>query len=307
MDQVKKMLLLQRLIQSYSENSVDCGELLRDEIQLITNDMQMFSNRDLHKQYRNTLREMSAINDEQKLIKAQLYKHTTDLYRKEEVKILQKDYHNFSVRKNDASVAVERQVNQEETLPEFVKEMKNSISNYCDWRWAGVDLNPGNGLYLKSMLASDPLYLLKKFADVTSVKKRFNKFFSEKRLYFYDDLQTLPQNQLGIAININSYEFMPMDPIKENLEQVYKILRPGGHFVFTYNDCNKEKNLSFCVGGYRSYNSEEMMANLVNLKGFDIVTAECYREANSWMVVKKPGDLTSQKLSAPLVKIETTV
>ena len=66
MDQVKKMLLLQRLIQSYSENPVDCGELLRDEIQLITNDMQMFSNRDLHKQYRNTLREMSAINDEQK-------------------------------------------------------------------------------------------------------------------------------------------------------------------------------------------------------------------------------------------------
>ena len=37
--------------------------------------------------------------------------------------------------------------------------------------------------------------------------------------------------------------------------------------------------------------------------GFDIVKEQCYREANSWMVVKKPGELTTQKLSAPLVKI----
>jgi hypothetical protein len=45
---------------------------------------------------------------------------------------------------------------------------------------------------------------------------------------------------------------------------------------------------------------------MVEMFGFDIVkTAEVCNGAHSWMVVKKPGELTSQKLTSPLVKIET--
>ena len=47
------------------------------------------------------------------------------------------------------------------------------------------------------------------------------------------------------------------------------------------------------------------MSNMVYGLGFDIVKEQCYRDAQTWMVVKKPGDLTSQKLTAPLVAIET--
>ena len=48
------------------------------------------------------------------------------------------------------------------------------------------------------------------------------------------------------------------------------------------------------------------MTNMVQMFGFDIVKKDdACNGAHSFMVVKKPGTLTSQKLSSPLVKIET--
>ena len=48
------------------------------------------------------------------------------------------------------------------------------------------------------------------------------------------------------------------------------------------------------------------MTNMVQMFGFDIVKKDdACNGAHSFMVVKKPGDLTSQKLSSPLVKVET--
>ena len=47
------------------------------------------------------------------------------------------------------------------------------------------------------------------------------------------------------------------------------------------------------------------MISLVRGLGFDLVESKNFLDAHSWMVVKKPGDLISQKLSAPLVKIVT--
>jgi len=160
------------------------------------------------------------------------------------------------------------------------------------------------------MLACDPLYLYTgNIADTDSIRSKFNSFFADKRLMIYDDLDKLPQNQMGVATSINCYEFWPIDPIKDEMRKVYNILCPGGYFIFTYNDCEQEASLDFLAGAeaYRSYNTRTLMKSMVEMLGFDIVKEQCYREANSWMVVKKPGDLTTQKLSAPLVKIETTV
>ena len=100
---------------------------------------------------------------------------------------------------------------------------------------------------------------------------------------------------------------MPIDPIKDEIRKVYSALHPGGYFVFTYNDCEREASLDFLNGHstYRSYNTKTLMTNMVYGLGFDIIKEQCYRNAHSWMVVKKPGELTSQKLNAPLVMIKT--
>ena len=87
------------------------------------------------------------------------------------------------------------------------------------------------------------------------------------------------------------------------MKQVFSLLKPGGHFIFTYNDCEYEPQIDLCQG-FTSYNTKTIMSALVEIYGFDVVQSKCVRNTHSWMVVKKPGGLTSQKLSAPLVIIK---
>ena len=101
------------------------------------------------------------------------------------------------------------------------------------------------------------------------------------------------------------YEFLPIDPIKDEMKQVYNILRPGGYFIFTFSDCEYEAQLDLMAGpeGYYSYNTKTLMISLVEMLGFEIVKTDVWREAQSYMVVKKPGDLQTQKKSASIVQI----
>ena len=55
--------------------------------------------------------------------------------------------------------------------------------------------------------------------------------------------------------------------------------------------------------GYYSYNTKTLMISLVEMLGFEIVKTDVWREAQSYMVVKKPGDLQTQKKSASIVQI----
>ena len=136
------------------------------------------------------------------------------------------------------------------------------------------------------------------------IKSKFNNFFADKRLMFYDRLEDMPQNQIGLATSINYYEFLPIDPIKDDMKKIYNILRPGGYFIFTYSDCELETQMDFLAGpGYICYNTKTLMTSMVEMLGFDLVKEESWRDSQSWMVVKKPGELISSKLSAPLVKI----
>ena len=124
-------------------------------------------------------------------------------------------------------------------------------------------------------------------------------------MMFYDNLLHLPQ-QLGLAVSVNSYEFWPIDPIKTEMQKVYDLLLPGGHFIFSYNDCEQLASLDLCANDYRAYNTKSLMKSMVQMYGFDIVKQEDVRNgAHSYMVVKKPGKLHSQKLTSPLVKVET--
>jgi hypothetical protein len=125
-------------------------------------------------------------------------------------------------------------------------------------------------------------------------------------MMFYDNLLHLPHEHLGLAVSVNSYEFWPIDPIKTEMQKVYNLLLPGGHFIFTYNDCEQLASLDLCANDYRSYNTKSLMTSMVQMLGFDIVKRkeEC-NGSHSFMVVKKPGKLVSQKLSSPLIQIET--
>ena len=303
---VDKMILFSRFLRNNKDRKLQLDELLASNKDYFQEQSSYWRDKSLYNELGSALDDMQRTSSEYNNSLDKVDKKINELLREQELVVLRRDYDTYTTQKRTLELMQERALKDKE----FIKEISSDVGYYSDWRWAGIELNPSTGSLTESMLACDPLYLYTgNIADTDSIRSKFNSFFADKRLMIYDDLDKLPQGQLGLATSINCYEFWPIDPIKDEMRKVYNILCPGGYFVFTYNDCEREASLDFLAGAeaYRSYNTRTLMKSMVEMLGFDIVKEQCYREANSWMVVKKPGDLTTQKLSAPLVKIETTV
>ena len=301
---VDKMVLLTRMLRDNQQYTLDIESDLRTQQSYYKDQQRFFKDKRDHEQLDTILNEMLELKVQHDQVLDKINNKSNQLLRNEEVIILRRDYDTHANTSPDLELMNER---SDKLDKNFVNIIKREIGYYSDWRWAGIELNPSNGFLTRSFLACDPLYLYSgNVVDKESVKNNFNRFFSEKRMMFYDNLLHLPQQQLGLAVSINSYEFWPMDPIKTEMQKVYNLLKPGGHFIFTYNDCEQLASLDLCASDYRAYNTKSLMTNMVQMFGFDIVKKDdACNGAHSFMVVKKPGTLTSQKLSSPLVKIET--
>ena len=302
---VDKMILFNRFLRNNKDRKLQLDELLASNKDYFQEQSSYWRDKSLYNELGSALDNMQRTSSEYNNSLDKVDKKINELLREQELVVLRRDYDTYTTQERTLELMQERALKDKE----FIKEISSDVGYYSDWRWAGIELNPSTGSLTESMLACDPLYLYTgNIADTDSIRSKFNSFFADKRLMIYDDLDKLPQGQLGLATSINCYEFWPIDPIKDEMRKVYNILCPGGYFVFTYNDCEREASLDFLAGAeaYRSYNTRTLVKSMVEMLGFDIVKEQCYREANSWMVVKKPGDLTTQKLSAPLVSIETT-
>lgn len=301
---VDKMVMLTRMLRDNKQYTLDIQSELETQQTYYQDQQRFWKDTSKYQELDNIIQKMRELKKQHDAVLVSINSTTQNLLREEEVKILRRDYETFDRKVPNAQLMIDR---IERLDPEFVNVLKREIGNYSDWRWAGIELNPSNGFLTRAFLACDPLYLYTgNVIDKEEVKKNFNQFFSEKRMMFYDRLQDLPQNRLGLAVSINCYEFWPIDPIKIEMYNVFDLLAPGGHYIFTYNDCEQLASLDFCAGEYRAYNTRELMTNMVQMIGFDIIKeSNVANGSHSYIVAKKPGKLTSQKLSAPLVKIET--
>lgn len=299
---VDKMILFNQFLRENKNHKFDIDQELQQHKDYFEKQSKYWKDKHLYQYIDETLNNLISLSKIYRQSIDKINEKTNELLRQQELVVLKRDYQDYENKERDLQLVQER-ANLDKDL---IKEITADIGYYSDWRYAGVELNPSTGIHTASMLSCDPLYLYTgNITDTGSIKSKFNNFFADKRIMFYDNLTSLPRNQLGLATSINCYEFLPIDPIKDEIRSVYNILRPGGYFIFTYNDCEQEASLDFLngPGAYRTYNTKTLMESMVQMLGFDIVKQECWREAHSWMVVKKPGDLKSKKLSGPLVKI----
>lgn len=301
---VDKMILLTRMLRDNQNYKLDIENDLQIQQSYYQDQSRFFKDKQDYIRLNEVLDEMLKLKKDHDDLLDKINKNSNHLLRQEELLILKRDYDTFAAEVPNFDLMNQRIGSLD---LDFVNFVKKEIGKHSDWRYAGVELNPSNGLLTRAFLANDPLYLYTgNVVDKEAVRGNFNKFFSEKRIMFYDNLLHLPQGQLGLAVSINSYEFWPMDPIKEEIKKVYNLLRPGGHFIFSYNDCEQLASLDLCASDYRAYNTKTLMTSMVKMFGFDIVKQDnACNGAHSFMIVKKPGKLTSQKLSSPLVKVDT--
>jgi SAM-dependent methyltransferase len=187
----------------------------------------------------------------------------------------------------------------------------NCIKSHSSWHHPGLFIRPEHGKYVNEMTASDPLYIVDETEKLLSpVKKLWNKQYQSRVRYglINEDhdviFKSLAETQLGLVVAMNFLNHKPLEIIKRYLTEIYSLLKPGGIFVFTYNNCDNPLAVKNFEKSLYSYTPGALLKGMVALIGFEITTAFDEETTNvSWLELKKPGTLKTLRGGQSLAKI----
>ena len=189
----------------------------------------------------------------------------------------------------------------------------SKITQYCDWHYPALQINPRSKKWIDPMVVGDPLYLT--HSDITVVKDLIKSYpeLYQSRLRLYEivdrDFSKLPQNQFGFVLCWDNFNYLSLDKIEKYIREVWKLLRAGGNFIFSYNNCDLEGPANRIEKGSGSYASSDILIKLFDDIGYEIValhddkTDDVFNTHVSWVEIKKPGNLKTVKAAQSIAQI----
>ena len=190
------------------------------------------------------------------------------------------------------------------------KDFTSRINLYSDWRWPGLMIRPQDQSIVESMCSFDPFYIADFYQELLDPYiKKFNTLY-QNRIRSYEiakfvpkrkTLDVFPQEQFGFAVAYNLFDHYPLYMIKQMLTEVQKILKPGGTFLFTFNNCDLARNIQTFENGQRSYTPYRLIKPILDELRFSIVHIQT--QEHSWCEVRKAGTLTSIRGGQAVAKV----
>jgi SAM-dependent methyltransferase len=105
-----------------------------------------------------------------------------------------------------------------------------------------------------------------------------------------------PTEQFGFIMAWNLFNYFTEDVMKEWLEQIGCLLRPGGRVFFTYNNCLDPHNAK-CIDLIRNgFTVPSRVAMLSQSAGLDVVEFD-HIQSTHWAVLAKPGEFRSIRVA----------
>lgn len=186
---------------------------------------------------------------------------------------------------------------------------KSRLARYIDWHQAAMIIRPGRETFIGDMVGCDPLYLVDLNHDfLTPSIESFPEVY-QRRLRKYtikedgNILEALPDNQFGLCLVYNYFNFRPFEIIKQYLVEIYTKLKPGGVLILTFNDCDRVSAVKLVEQYYCCYTPGYLMRELASSMGYEIEFSWNNSGPSTWLELKKPGELNSLKGGQTLAKI----
>ena len=207
----------------------------------------------------------------------------------------------------------------------------DKIQKYADWSYPGLRLgcryvgqNMENEnisqdynlsvLFSNQLVTFDPLY----FCDVnesfiTQSTEHFNDIYKNrirKYVIINQDLSVLPSNQFGFIFSWWVFNFANIITMEDYLIKIYDLLRPGGTFMFSYNNTDIFQSARLVDMGIMNHIPYRNLAKLCNKIGFEIIDSYDIQNSDpniqiiSWVEITKPGKLTTVKRKQVLGIVE---
>ena len=194
--------------------------------------------------------------------------------------------------------------------------IKGHIYQNAHHHYAGLQFGctPQSKALTGELVANDPLYLCDTSSDkVEDIAGQFNEvYYGRLRKYTITDhnLSVLPQNQFGFIFSWMLFNYANVTCIHEYLKKMSGLLRPGGRFIFSYNNCDLLESCVLAETGGMSYVSNRQLIALCLQEGFEIVheydlpNNDDHVKWISWIEIKKPGELSTVKRRQVLGEIK---
>ena len=195
-------------------------------------------------------------------------------------------------------------------MPESeISQYRSILDSMIDWHYPCLDLFPGTGKLLPSVVGAEPLYI----ADwdntlLEDVSQQFNTVFAEKRLMKYKiskyDMTPMPQKMFGLVYSLHWTMFENEVNLKNIAESVFNLLMPGGVYLFNYNPLDRWWGVEQygSIKGFYGANTSKLIDHLKNI-GFEIIRNNKEPGHLTYILCKKPGEIPRIKLSSALAKI----
>lgn len=199
------------------------------------------------------------------------------------------------------------------TMPdEIEKQLSAKISSYSDWHYPSLQINPREKHWIDYMVAGDPLYLMSH--DLNVIKNLINPYpdLYQSRLRLYEnkdiDFSILPQEQFGFVLCWDNFNYLSFEKIKPYVKEVFKLLRPGGKFVFSYNNCDLETSAGNFEDFSAGWCTTKLLIDLFDEIGYQLVEFKNIKIDDptryiSWVEVRKPGVLKTVKAHQAIAQI----
>jgi len=185
------------------------------------------------------------------------------------------------------------------------------LSQYANWKYSALIIRPGLETFIENMVAYDPLYLVDLSHDyLAPAMNKFNEQYQNRlRPYVVSEeldqniLAKIPNDQFGMCLAYNYFNFRPFEILKKYLAEIYQKLKPGGILAFTFNDCDRPSAVRLVENYYCCYTPGYLVRELAISTGYEIVYSWSDPGPTTWLELKKPGELTSLKGGQTLAKI----
>ena len=207
--------------------------------------------------------------------------------------------------------------------PKFILERKtpidsktetllhNRVITYTSWQFPGMVLRPAQCPGLESLVALDPLYVVDTDRDLLSpIQLLFTPEYQRRLRYYVIDehistkiFVNLPQEQFGFVCAFYYFDFKPLEIIQKYLDEVFLLLRPGGTFLFSFNDCDQWPAVGSAENHFHCYTPGRLIHQHIQKIGYEISYTHSASSGITWMEIRKPGVLNSIRGAQALASV----
>jgi SAM-dependent methyltransferase len=208
-------------------------------------------------------------------------------------------YNNYELEELYSSVENDRIARKIHIGKEVEDIIRQRIWINTNWKYPALEIGCRDGEWTREMVAADPLYVVDHHHEfLNAAVKQFTPEYQRRiRPYHLNnhDLSILPQDQFGFIFSWGYFNYVSIDTIKKYLQQIMKLLRPGGLFLFSYNDGDTPTGAAMAESFSQTYLPKSALILLCQSMGFEIENVIDPANGISLLEIKRPGTLHTIK------------